>query len=229
LKSPFFMRFEAWESFYIEILGDFGFTRKRDEEAAELLSELLSGSVGPGGSLGKGSGKEPLERVTGLIKGRTAVVCGNAPSLSSDLSRLGEEKDSCFIAADGASAVLLKRGNVPDVVVTDLDGDPSALLEASRQGSAMVVHAHGDNLDALMAYVPHFREPLGTTQSRPFGNVHNFGGFTDGDRCVFLARSLGASKVKLIGFDFYDPRVTPRKAKKLLWAKRLIDLALAED
>jgi hypothetical protein len=218
------MRFEEWEPFYIEILEDFGFTRTRDEEAAELLSELLSGHVG----LGVGSGKEPLERLTGLINGRTVVVCGNAPSLSSDLSRLGEEKESCFIAADGASVILLKKAKVPDVVVTDLDGDPSALLEASRQGSAMVVHAHGDNLDALRAYVPFFREPLGTTQSRPLRNVHNFGGFTDGDRCVFLARSLGASRVKLIGFDFYDPRVTPRKAKKLLWAKRLIDLALAE-
>ncbi len=156
------MRFEEWEPFYIEILEDFGFTRTRDEAAAELLSELLSGHV----DLGEGSGNEPLERLTGLINGRTVVVCGNAPSLSADLSRLGEEKESCFIAADGASAILLKKAKVPDVVVTDLDGDPSALLEASRQGSAMVVHAHGDNLDALRAYVPFFREPLGTTQSR---------------------------------------------------------------
>lgn len=207
------------------ILEDFGFSRKRDEEAAEILSGLLSGLKGPW----ERPGKEPLERVRDLINGRTVVVCGNAPSLFSELSCLDEAEYSCFIAADGASAVILKKGKVPDIVVTDLDGDPSALLEASRLGSTMVVHAHGDNLDALRAYVPLFKEPVGTTQSRPLENVHNFGGFTDGDRCVFLAKSLGASRVKLIGFDFYDPRVTPRKAKKLLWAKRLIDLALSGD
>ena len=32
--------------------------------------------------------------------------------------------------------------------------------------------------------------------------VYNFGGFTDGDRAVFLAEELGAKKIFLIGFDF---------------------------
>ena len=32
--------------------------------------------------------------------------------------------------------------------------------------------------------------------------VHNFGGFTDGDRAVFLAVQLGAKKLILAGMDF---------------------------
>jgi uncharacterized Rossmann fold enzyme len=31
-----------------------------------------------------------------------------------------------------------------------------------------------------------------------------------------------------VGFDFEDQSVTPRKRKKLAWAKRLIEIALSE-
>jgi uncharacterized Rossmann fold enzyme len=36
----------------------------------------------------------------------------------------------------------------------------------------------------------------------PVENVHNFGGFTDGDRCVFLAEEFGAKKIVLVGMEF---------------------------
>jgi len=68
---------------------------------------------------------------------------------------------------------------------------------------------------------------MGTAQCRPPPGLYNFGGFTDGDRCVFLAQELGAAKIKLVGFDYEDESVTPRKKKKLAWAKRLIEPALA--
>ena len=35
----------------------------------------------------------------------------------------------------------------------------------------------------------------------PTNNVYNFGGFTDGDRSVFLAEELGASQIILVGMD----------------------------
>ncbi len=94
-------------------------------------------------------------------------------------------------------------------------------------GSIVVVHAHGDNLDALNRYVPQLERIIGTVQCRPPPGLYNFGGFTDGDRCVFLAKELGAASIKLVGFDFEDESVTPRKKRKLAWAKRLIELALA--
>lgn len=211
------MQFDSWEPLYLEILEDFGFSRKRDEEAAELLGGMLPQSA------------PILREASSRISGRIVIVCGNAPTLAEDIERL-LKSDQCkgyaFIAADGATEVLLLKGIVPDIVVTDLDGPFQAIMRAHDLGSIIVVHAHGDNLDALRRYVPHLRRVIGTTQSRPLENVYNFGGFTDGDRCVFLAVEMGAAAIKLAGFDFEDERVTPRKKKKLAWARRLIEIAL---
>ena len=208
------MEFQFWEPIYTEILEDFGFSRIRDEEAALLLSELLKDK------------KRSMDEAAQRLCGRAAAICGNAPSLAKELEGL-QERDLAFVAADGAMAVLLSKGVAPDIVVTDLDGPFDAIRSASLMGSLIVIHAHGDNLDALQKYVPLLDQAIGTTQCQPPEGLYNFGGFTDGDRCVFLARALGAASIRLLGFDFDDPGVTPRKQKKLLWAKRLIDLALA--
>jgi hypothetical protein len=152
-------------------------------------------------------------------------VFGNAPTLDRELDEL-QEKDAAFLAADGATAVLLRRGIVPDIIVTDLDGPFPDILKANQEGSIAVVHAHGDNLDALHRYVPKLKRVIGTVQCRPPEGLYNFGGFTDGDRCVFLAKELGATSIKLVGFDFEDESVTLRKRRKLIWAKRLIEQAI---
>ena len=48
-------------------------------------------------------------------------------------------------------------------------------------------------MDALPA-VKKFVNAAASTQGKPMGHVHNYGGFTDGDRCVFLADFLGAAE-----------------------------------
>jgi hypothetical protein len=207
------MQFATWEPIYRSILQDFGFSPDRDEDAAMLLKELLRD-------------REPLLCVAeAIIGGQEVVVCGNAPILDKELVGL-QERDAVFLAADGATSVLLRQGIVPDMVVTDLDGPFSAILKANQMGSIVVVHAHGDNLDALNRYVPLLERIIGTVQCRPMPGLYNFGGFTDGDRCVFLAKELGAASITLVGFDYEDESVTPRKKRKLEWAKRLIELAL---
>jgi hypothetical protein len=65
---------------------------------------------------------------------------------------------------------------------------------------------------------------VGTTQSTPLAHVHNFGGFTDGDRAVFAADDLGASGITILGFDLDDTDVDPLKRGKLFWARRLLGL-----
>jgi 2-amino-4-hydroxy-6-hydroxymethyldihydropteridine diphosphokinase len=209
------MQFMTWEPIYQSILHDFGYSPGRDAEAAMLLAELLRD-------------REPLLcAAEAIVAGHRAVVCGNAPSLEMELVRL-QERECVFLAADGATSVLLRHGIVPDIVVTDLDGPFPAILKADGMGSIVVVHAHGDNLDALNRYVPQLERIIGTVQCRPMPGLYNIGGFTDGDRCVFLAKELGAASIKLVGFDFEDESVTPRKRRKLEWAKKLIELALAE-
>jgi len=206
------MQFATWEPLYQSILKDFGFSPEMDEDAAMLLAKLLRD-------------REPLLCVAeAIVGGHRIVVCGNAPTLDKELVGL-QERGGVFLAADGATAVLLRHGIVPDIVVTDLDGPFSAILKANQMGSMVVVHAHGDNLDALDRYVPQLERIIGTVQCRPMPGLYNFGGFTDGDRCVFLAKELGAASITLVGFDFEDESVTPRKKRKLEWAKRLIELA----
>ena len=211
------MLFETWEPLYQAILEDFGFSRRRDEEAADLLRGLLQGR------------DSPLSAAWELLAGRRAIVCGNAPCLAREMEEMEQSQfdDAVFLAADGATVPLLEGGILPEIVVTDLDGPFPAILKANQMGSLMVVHAHGDNLEALKRYVPLLDRVIGTVQCLPPEGLYNFGGFTDGDRAVFLAQEMGAASIDLLGFDFEDQSVTPRKKKKLAWARKLIDLALS--
>ncbi|MCR3882808.1 MAG: DUF115 domain-containing protein [Methanothrix sp.] len=224
------MRFEEWDPIYREILEEFGFSRDEDEAAALLLKGLLS----------VGGGDLSLEDLDSMIRGRRVLVCGNGPGLALELGAILEEgpmvrpgasrdEGLVVIAADGATTPLLAAGVVPDVIVTDLDGLLPDIVAASERGSAVVVHAHGDNVAALLEYVPRLRKVLATTQAAPLEGVYNFGGFTDGDRAVFLARHFGAEEIRLIGFDYDDPAVTPKKKKKLAWARRLVAMALEDQ
>jgi len=223
------MRFTDWEPIYEVILEEFGFSREEDEEAARLLQSLLLSR----------DGDLSAEDLDSIIRGREVLVCGNGPSLPRELKNVLEatqsitsEKpgpsDLVIIAADGATTRLLAAGVQPDVIVTDLDGFLPDILDANESGSAVVVHAHGDNMPALKEYVPRLRRVLGTTQAEPVEGIYNFGGFSDGDRCVFLARRFGAANIKIIGFDYDDPNVTPVKMMKLKWARRLVAMALED-
>ena len=216
------MRYKTWEPTYKEILKDFGFERENDDRAAREASRIISHK----GSNGEGT----KETIKNLIKGKTAIICGNAPCLETDIREKKLDSDilpfrhkPVVIAADGATSVLLRSAVIPDIVVTDLDGTIADIIYANRLGSVIVVHAHGDNIEKLKNALPVLKENvICTTQSRPLRNVYNFGGFTDGDRCVFLAKEFGAERIELIGFDFDDKNVSARKRKKLKWAKRLI-------
>ena len=211
------MDFDAWEPYYERILKDFGFSRKEDERAAKALDERLTGMR-----------IEP-EALAAVLYGKAVSVAGNAPSLGKEMHRLTK----VVIAADEATSTLLAGDRLPDVIVTDLDGRVEDQLEANRRGAIAVVHAHGDNIPAIERWAGRFEgRTMATTQSRPLPRVHNFGGFTDGDRGVFLADAMGARSIRLVGFDFEHPNRKDRpaavKKRKLDWAFILIESILAE-
>lgn len=197
------MRYEDWKPFYDAIREDFGYSRDADERSARFLDDSLDGF--------------DTDRLDSLFGDEKVAVAGNAPSL--EPSRLPD--DAVVVAADGAAERLAEAGVSPDVVVTDLDGAPQHAAEASSDTVA-VVHAHGDNRDALEGWLPEFEtgNVVGTTQTRPFGVLHNFGGFTDGDRAAFLADAFDVSAVELYGFDF--DAAAGEKRRKLRWAYRLL-------
>lgn len=221
------MDFSEWEPHYLRIVKEFGFSVQEDERAAHRLQALGRGKVQCAlDCLGRRIGKE-------------VTVAGDGPSLEREL--LEAPPRGTVIAADGATSTLLhSTGRVPDIIVTDLDGDVADQLSASAQGAVVVVLAHGDNIPALERFVPWFTGPLTlTTQARPFDGVYNFGGFTDGDRAVMLARHFGAKRIRLAGFDLENPRpkagrdpsVKRRKleeARTLIWDLNPRDVALTD-
>lgn len=199
------MIFRDWEPLYLEILDYFSFSREQDEEAARLLASLVTVDALP-----------DLER---LVRERAVTVCGNAPCLIGQLDLM----EGTVIAADAAAEVLYLHGIRPDAVFTDLDGATDRFLSMNEEGTVMVVHAHGDNMPLLSHWIPRFRGPVvATTQGTPLAAVHNFGGFSDGDRAVFAADALGATSIRIIGFDLDDPSVDPVKRGKLFWARKLL-------
>jgi 2-amino-4-hydroxy-6-hydroxymethyldihydropteridine diphosphokinase len=201
------MQFKDWEPHYCEILAYFGFDRAGDEEAARLLASLLP--------------RDNLLSLAALTCDKPVTVCGNAPCLKDELDKIS----GVVFAADAAADVLDAHDIRPDAVFTDLDGASDRLLELNKEGTIVVVHAHGDNIALLKHWVPRFEGPVvGTTQSTPLPHVHNFGGFSDGDRAVFTAYELGAEQVTLIGFDLDDKNVEPVKRGKLFWARKLLAL-----
>ncbi len=122
------MDFDTWEPLYREILEYFGFSRKQDEEAARLLDSLMT--------------RDDLPALEALIGGREVTVCGNAPCLKDELSKIR----GVVFAADAAAEVLDTHGICPDAVFTDLDGATDRILELNESGTIIVIHAHGDNM-----------------------------------------------------------------------------------
>ena len=199
------MKYEEWEPHYRRILDFFGFDPAGDEEAAHIAAELSS--------------RDDIALLKDLFRGQTVTICGNAPCLKDELDQI----KGPVIAADAAGDFLFRSNITPDAIFTDLDGCEDSFIEMNSGKTIMVVHAHGDNIPLLKRWIPLFKGPLVlTTQGKPFGNVYNFGGFTDGDRAVFAAEELGARDTRIIGFDLDDAGVPPVKRGKLMIARELL-------
>ncbi len=210
------MEFGLWEKYYIEILDDFGFSRENDEKSAKLLDEILSTE----GCLTLND----LAEIVGFSD--KFIVFGAGPSLKEHVIELKENydlKDYVLVAADGATTALIEERISPDIVATDLDGNIDDILLANIRGANIAIHAHGDNIEKIATLTPFFNNVIGTTQAQPVGNLYNFGGFTDGDRAIFLSVALGASQITLAGMDFGD--IVTRYSRPNIES----DLASADD
>jgi len=202
------MLWRKWKSLYRHIEEDFGFSYEKEIVARDKLSKLI------------GHRFLNMDEIRKII-GKEVYIVGFSPNLEKEIDLI--PKDARIIAADDAAVVLYQNDINPKIVMTDLDGEMDSLIKI--KGAIFGVHAHGDNIE-MLPYIDFFPERFGTTQIEPIWNVYNFGGFTDGDRCVFLAHHFGA-KMHLIGFDFKEPRPKEgkdlaMKKKKLRWAEFLI-------
>ena len=222
------MFYKQWFPIYKKIVEDFGFSIKKDKLAADILEELL-----------KGSKLILIKELKSLIYNKEVVVFGAGPSLENSIEIYKKKfENKIKITANGATTALLEKNIKPDIIVTDLDGKVSDQIYANSEGSILIIHAHGDNLDKIKRYIPIFKgSVIGSTQTDPkdYKNVYNFGGFTDGDRAVFLADYFNAKKIFLVGFDFNgeigrysfsEEKDKNLKLKKLKWCKYLLELLM---
>ena len=181
------MMISGWKKRYSDIIKEFNYSEKKDKESAVILNSIIKKS-------------NINEKIISLVKDKTVFVIGSGPSLSTAIPILKNFKEIIKIAADSSVKPLVENGIIPDIVITDLDGDESTLKKIGRK-SIFIVHAHGDNIEKL-EFAKKFKKCIGTTQSNPFNKIQNFGGFTDGDRGVFLANHFDAKKIILFGMDF---------------------------
>lgn len=214
------MKFIDWFPYYQNIRWQFGYSTQKDQAAADMLSRMIKR---------KALDARVLQR---KILGKQVMVIGAGPSLEKNMEFIKLNTNFVKVVANGAVQALIERNIKPTIVVTDLDGNPSFLQKAEQLGATLVVHAHGDNINKLKKLVPKFRHLIGSTQVMPVENVYNFGGFTDGDRCVFLAEEFGAKEIILIGMELgknigkYSKEVIidiDLKRKKMKAGKRLLE------
>lgn len=208
---------------YAEIAELLGFDEGEDSRARDVLDSLV------------GAFDESV--FSSLIKGGKVVVFGCGPSLMKDFKGMRERFDEyVLVSVDGSIKLFMEEGVLPHLHVTDLDGDIPSTVEANNRGTVTIVHAHGDNIDKVSDVVPKLSgKVFGTTQVEPTEKVLNYGGFTDGDRAVYLVEHFKPAEIILAGMDFggvvgeysgeYDPE---KKKKKLKIGKKLLDELKAE-
>jgi uncharacterized Rossmann fold enzyme len=219
------MNFINWISFYEKISKEFNFIEEKEKKSSFYLNNILNSMR-----------ICPLKIIKNLIYDKEVLVFGAGPSLTRYLENNKNKLfDKTIISADGATSALLKYYVLPDIIVTDLDGKISDQILANSKGSIVIIHAHGDNINNIKKYAPLFNNKiLGTTQIDPglYSNLENFGGFTDGDRSIFLATHFKAKEIKLIGFDFngkignfsnLELKNREKKLRKLKWCQFFIE------
>jgi len=212
----------VWAPFYRRVQAEYGYRMEGEQLAADRLLTLLP----------EAARSDPLGRIAARLRGREVVVVGLAPRAGAPpIWKLpAEQPGPALIAADGAAERCLEAGLVPDVLVTDLDGPVPAEVTANSRGALAVVHAHGDNVDALERWVPEFDGELaGSWAGPPEPSLLDVGGFTDGDRGAYLGAHVGARRVLLWGFEFdqteeIEPLAHLQKVRKLRWAQESLAL-----
>lgn len=209
------MKFSDWKGIYQSIIDDMGYSQYDDEAAVRVLKAVTVNS----------NLVDDDEASTFFAD--VVTVVGNSPELISDLSEMPPEGP--IVASGSSVGRLMAAGFSPNVIVTDLDGDIEPQIIASENGALTFIHAHGDNTELIREYAWKFKGPVVlTTQSVPENTVSNYGGFTDGDRAVCIARHFGAKRICMLGFDFNNPMPKSGsdsniKQRKLKWAEKIID------
>lgn len=195
------MNLDEWFEIYREITLYFNFSPEEDYKASVLMQKLGKGKL------------LPSEVLREIIEGKSVTVVGGAVKTAVD--------DEVVITAGKSIFKWIEIADrIPDIHVTDMEEPAELLVDLEKNGTLLVLHAHGDNMDRIREVVPKVKNFVGTTQNKPFDRIYNFGGFTDGDRAVIIAKRFNAKSIRLHGFDFNAEGI---KGEKLKWAKKILE------
>ena len=213
-----------------EVRQAFGWSEADDAESALQLQRFLQHH-----DLWAPPHREKaLRRVKKQLLNAQRVIIIGAGVEGNELEPYTQPGD-VFVAADGAVGALQGYSQLA-CIVSDLDGG-DYLDAAANQGQTIVVHAHGNNMPEWKKTLPQWEQSASTpalilshqvNQSIP--GMHNFGGFTDGDRALCFVLSLGceAKNIELVGFStnrvgqWSGITVVETKLKKLEWMERIV-------
>jgi len=220
-----------WCEIYDAIRGLLRFSR-RDDCFAASVAEYLAYRAHQEGSL------LSLDQVCANIRSRGVCIAGGSSSLTLFLDELA--KCDVVISVDGATTILAKHGVSPRIIVSDLDGEWGALINAAVQGSILVVHVHGDNYPYAASFLAGNSLPrvVLSHQCPDRGRYSVFvPGFTDGERALGLALLCTPRSITLYGMRTWEKvghwskpwlrdstKPWPLKARKLRIAEFVIKL-----
>ncbi|MHA1228669.1 MAG: 6-hydroxymethylpterin diphosphokinase MptE-like protein [Candidatus Hodarchaeales archaeon] len=229
------MKWKDWKTFYYNILTTLNIEEKSDIQSCKVLEDKLQ----PFMDLSFSRTQEKLR----ILFSYPLLIAGAGPSLENDVKTLitsTTARTFSLVSCDGSTSLFKELNIKPDVVFTDLDGDHSSIEWGIKNGSLVIIHAHGDNITLVKSFISKNQNLLskgailGTCQCYTEKYLLNYGGFTDGDRAIFTAFHYQSPIIGLIGFDLgktigkYSTLNSPsiknsdRKIKKLEIAKYLI-------
>ncbi len=197
------MQLDKWNNEYLRIVSTLNLNIEEDIASTYELETFLLSKLSYRANL-------ILEKIVQLMK-HPILIAGAGPSLETDLEHCVQHINldgNVLLAVDGSCSLFQKLQIDPDIVITDLDGEWSAIRWAISRGAITLIHAHGDNRNLIQQF---FKEEnfqnqsiniWGTTQNSLDTTLFNFGGFTDGDRAIFLSFHFQSPIIGLIGFDF---------------------------
>ena len=219
-----------------DVRRHFGWTYEKDVESASSLREACNHH--PDAEQLNWTAPQrakTLNQLQEAISNAQTVVLVGAGVHTETMEREWDT-NTVFIAADGAVGACLGRVDVL-CVVSDLDGEPH-LSQAAKHGVPLLIHAHGDNIEAwgrcLQQWASTGGVPLVLTHQSDevYSDMHNVGGFTDGDRAACFLAWLGIKNEKIRYVGFTSDHVGPwsgttdpaRKLEKLVWMEQILCL-----
>ncbi len=184
------------------------------------------------------SSSQPVVSRLRYEQNKTAYVVAPSSKINEDSSFLFDGKKRFIVSVDGATSYVLKKNVLPDLIVTDLDGNISDQLKACNEGSILLVHVHGDNINTILDNIDLLSASstvFFTTQTTPKPSISNYFGFTDGDRAVCFLTHLNFESIILLGYDYdsgiigkysksyLSPELVEKKKKKFSIAKSILN------